>query len=277
MAGIPDEIRQRAALLVRSPSVLLPSPHRSAAGASQDLSASGAHTDMPTELGVVHEWMWRETTRHAAWTVPHGAMIALCWRMIDSVQDGHVAWIGRQSWPIPRACIRHDGSRLLLERSLFIDPSASRSNDERIWAVQQSLACDGICAVVFDASGCSMVASRRLQLAAARGDGRPAVLALAVRPWHERQMPSAAATRWAVAPSPPPAPVAGAVGASELPVDADERAEVPAWTVELLRARGALAHAVGQCVYRIEATWSWSGATPRADASDSNFDSERRR
>ena len=276
MGGIPDEIRQRAALLVQSSSALLPSLRCAAGGAPQDLCASGASADLPIELGVVHEWMWRETIRHAAWTVPHGAMIALCWRMLDSVQDGRVAWIGRHAWPVPRACIRRDGSRLLLERSLFVDPGASHSKDERIWAVQQSLACDGICAVVFDASGCSMVASRRLQLAAARSDGRPAVLALAVRPWHERLTPSAAATRWAVAPSSLQRRDAGVTGAHVLPDSTDEGDDAPVWIAELLRARGALAHAAGQCTYRIAATWSWSGATPCVGASDGDFGTEPR-
>lgn len=273
MAGIPDEIRQRAALLVQSSSALLPALRTAAGGPSQDRCASGTGADMSAELGVVHEWMWREA-RHAAWTVPHGVMIALCWRMLDSVQDGRVAWVGRHAWPAPRACIRRDGSRLLLERSLFVDPGAACSKDERIWAVQQSLACDGICAVVFDASGFSMVASRRLQLAAARGDGRPAVLALAVRPWHERLTPSAAATRWGVSPSPPQ--VAGVLSARALGHSADERGEAPVWNAALLRARGAMAHAVGQCIHRIEATWSWSGASPHVDTSDVGFGMELR-
>ncbi|MBM4007996.1 MAG: hypothetical protein FJ285_00160 [Planctomycetes bacterium] len=273
MAGIPDEIRQRAALLVQSSSALLPSLRGAAGDVPLNRCQSGAAADIPTELGVVHEWMWREA-QHAAWTVPYGAMIALCWRMLDAVQDGRVAWVGRHAWPVPRACIRRDGSRLLLERSLFIDPGTSHSKDERLWAVQQSLTCDGICAVVFDASGFSMVASRRLQLAAARGDGRPAVLALAVRPWHERLTPSAAATRWGVAPSPPSA--VGTMAARVLGHSVDERGEAPVWTAELLRARGALAHAVGQCTHRIEATWSWSGASPRVGASGARFGTEPR-
>jgi len=262
MAGIPDEIRQRAALLVQSSSASLPALRCTAGKDSHDRRSDGASDELPLELGVVHEWMWRESTRHATWTVPHGVMIALCWRMLASASDGRVAWIGRHAWPVPRACVRSDGSRQLLERSLFVDPGASSSCDERIWAVQQSLGCDGICAVVFDGSGCAMVASRRLQLAAARGDGRPAVLAMAVRPWHERLCPSAAATRWAVAPAPPTTQDAAL----------DERGEVPVWQAELLRARGALAHAVGQCTHRIEATWSWSGASDRSDASNACVD-----
>jgi len=263
MASIPDEIRQRAALLVQSSSALLPSLRGETVGRSQGLHAGSSSADIPLELGVVHEWMWREATRHAAWTVAHGVMIALCWRMLDSVQDGRVAWIGRHAWPVPRACIRRDGSRMLLERSLFVDPGETRSNDERIWAVQQSLACDGICVVVFDASKSSMVASRRLQLAAARSDGRPAVLALAVRPWHERLTPSAAATRWAVTPLPPKPQDAGAADAARQDRQAVDCNDAPVWRAELLRARGVLAHAVGQCAYQIEATWSWNGGNDR--------------
>jgi hypothetical protein len=263
MAGIPDEIRQRTALLVQSSSALLPSLRGAAVRRSQGLHAGSSFADIPLELGVVHEWMWRETTRHAAWTVAHGVMIALCWRMLDSVQDGRVAWIGRHVWPVPRACIRRDGSRMLLERSLFVDPGETRSNDERVWAVQQSLACDGICVVVFDASGFSMVASRRLQLAAARSDGRPAVLALAVRPWHERLTPSAAATRWAIEPSPPQLQDVRAVDATRQDRHAGECNDSPVWRAELLRARGALSHAVGQGAHHIEATWSWSGGNDR--------------
>ena len=115
----------------------------------------------------------------------------------------------------------------------------------RLWAAEQALACDGVMAAIWDAEGFDMVASRRTQLAAARSRDRPPVLALAVRPWRERTMLTAAATRWGVHPV--------AQGSAEA------RADAPAWRAELLRGRGSAGFGGESRVLQATAPWSWRG------------------
>jgi protein ImuA len=103
---------------------------------------------------------------------------------------GLVVLIGRRCWPSAWA-IRRVG--LDLDRCIFADP---RDEDQRLWAIDQSLRCPGVSAVLADASGLDMAASRRLQLAAEAGGG----LGLLARPPSEVKSLSAAATRWVVRP-----------------------------------------------------------------------------
>jgi len=74
-----------------------------------------------------------------------------------------------------------------------VDPC---DEDQRLWAIDQSLRCPGVSAVLADASGLDMGGSRRLQLAAEAGGG----LGLLARPPEEVKSLSAAATRWVVSP-----------------------------------------------------------------------------
>ena len=98
-------------------------------------------------------------------------------------------------------------------------------------AMEEGLKCAGLAAVVGEVSKLSLNASRRLQLCA----GESGVTALVIRRWHnttEKEAaaePSAAATRWRVAPSPSPAS-----GFDGLPRQC--------WQLDLLRARGGEPH-----------------------------------
>jgi hypothetical protein len=80
-----------------------------------------------------------------------------------------------------------------LARCILVDPC---DEDQRLWAIDQSLRCPGVSAVLADASGLDMGGSRRLQLAAEAGGG----LGLLARPPEEVKSLSAAATRWVVSP-----------------------------------------------------------------------------
>ncbi|WP_246736117.1 ImuA family protein [Enterovirga aerilata] len=98
-------------------------------------------------------------------------------------------------------------------------------------AMEEALRHGGLAGVVGEVAHLSLVASRRLQLAA-ESSGVPA---FALRRWHtdaERASasePNAAFTRWRIAPAPsPPPPVPGLARAR--------------WRVDLLRCRGAEPH-----------------------------------
>ena len=249
MRAIPANLREQIAALTATQAGTL------AVGAAANLH------QLP--LGVVHEWMSveEETPSRARdrWVAPHGMILFLLWQMLEAEaatttatttatagrsHERLIAWIGRRAWPAPRAMIGAQGSRALLGRSLFVD-----AGEHRLWAAEQALACDGVMAVIWDAEGFDMVASRRTQLAAARSRERPPVLALAVRPWRERTMLTAAASRWGVH------PVAG--GSAD--ARADAHAEAPAWRAELLRGRGSAGFGGESRALQCTAPWSWRG------------------
>ena len=193
------------------------------------------------------------------WLAPHGVMIELAWRMVRLDEVRLIAWIGRRTWPAPRAMIDAHGSRDLLARSIFVDTHSNNRTSERenrIWAAQQSLSCDGTMVVVWDASGFDMIASRRMQLAAMRTEDRPPVLALAVRPWRERTTLSAAATRWAVCAHSPHSQTTESIECEHLNSMHEHR---PTWKAELLRGRGSIGNDAAENRKFFRATWSWSG------------------
>jgi len=140
-----------------------------------------------------------------------------------------VVWIGRLIRPYPHLLLRgrapvgrfasfrqstaNARDRLLLERSLFIDPP---DDGTRLWTIDLALRCDAVTAVIADGRGLSMPQTRRLQLAAEAGGA----LVLLARPPEEEAELSAAMTRWRIAPAP-------------------SSTDRPRWSIELLRRKGA--------------------------------------
>jgi hypothetical protein len=140
-----------------------------------------------------------------------------------------VVWIGRAIRPYPHLLLRgrapigrfassrqstaNARDRLLLERSLFIDPP---DDGTRLWAIDLALRCNAVCAVIADGCGLSMAQTRRLQLAAEAGGA----LVLLARPPEEEAELSAAMTRWRITPAP-------------------SSTDRPRWSIELLRRKGA--------------------------------------
>jgi protein ImuA len=108
----------------------------------------------------------------------------------------------------------------------------ARRDDDILWAIEEGLrsgVASGLSAVVGEVGQLTMVAGRRLQLAAERSGAT----ALLLRRWRngaeaaaERDQPSAALTRWRVA-ALPSAEIAGEPGIGR-----------PRWRVALLRVRG---------------------------------------
>jgi protein ImuA len=106
---------------------------------------------------------------------------------------------------------------------------AARHDDDMLWAIEEGLRAPGIKAVVGEVGRLPMVAGRRLQLSGERSG----VTLFLLRRWRdaaeaaaERARPSAAVTRWRVAPL-PSAAIAGEPGVGR-----------PRWRVELVRCRG---------------------------------------
>lgn len=266
MARIPDKIIEQVAATAHAGTHLL----RGESVISFDFA-----------LGVVHEWIAAESTplnhaHRAQWIVPHGVLLALAWKMLraddgeqgsawgahahDANNNRVIVWIGRRVWPSPRAMLGVDGSRTLLARSIFVDPACDRSRSavvNQLWTVQQSLACDAVMTVIWDASGFDLTATRRTQLAAARQKERPPVLALAVRPWHERGKLSSAATRWSVTAHAAEVLADSAQSLRRDSAQSSPTGSTPHWRAELVRARGALGACVGTFSFVVGATWSW--------------------
>ncbi len=101
--------------------------------------------------------------------------------------EGFIVWIGRRCWPSAQFLAR----RGVLERSIFV---AALETPERLWAMELCMRCPAVAAAICDGEKFTMPATRRLELAAAKGQ----CLAVLVRPGREAAIASAATTRWAV-------------------------------------------------------------------------------
>lgn len=175
-------------------------------------------------LGSVHEWFGLHDgaeargEERAGWLPPLTVLLHLA-HCAAMHRAGLVVWIGARCHPSPPAMPRD-----LLSRSLFV---SCDTRDQRVWAIDLSLRCAGVCAIIADASGLSMAESRRCQLAAAAGEvgrvggagGAGGALALLARPARERAHLSAARTRWLVCP-------------------ASLTEHGPGWSLDLLRCKG---------------------------------------
>lgn len=181
--------------------------------------------------GVVHEWFGAGWGQRPCWQVPVRVLSHLALATQDGDARGLIVWIGAGCFAYPLALLRGKDrarpdrtqlDRTILERSVLV---AARTVEERAWAIDVSLRCAGVDAVIADASGTRMTESRRFQLAAAAGG----TLALLARPpWEEREL-SAAATRWRVTPG-----VGDGAGGDVAGWDV----ACPGWTLELLRCKG---------------------------------------
>ena len=147
-----------------------------------------------------------------------------------------VVWVGRRVHPY--AVAADVGRGRGATAGILVDPPDAAS---RLWAIDLALRSPGVSAVIADGSGLDMAASRRLQLAAEAGLGAGGGgIGLVARPAHESKHISAAATRWVVRPAP-------------------SEGRAARWSIELFRARGALAAPGGTEPIVVE----WSRASCR--------------
>jgi len=110
--------------------------------------------------------------------------------------SGVIVWCdgGHEIYPPALAAYGFPLDRLLLLRPGAPDPA----DRDLIWAVTESLRCQGVAAVVAPLQKLSRIAARRLQLAAEQGGG----VGLLLRPAGRASAIHAAATRWLVRPRP---------------------------------------------------------------------------
>ena len=162
-------------------------------------------------LGAVHELCLKngfEVKAKGAWYAPLFLVSAL---LEKRCEGSYIAWVGRRCWPTPQMLQETLGIEAQ-NRSLFIDPP---DKQKRLWAALQLLKSPQVGCVVCDGSRFSLIATRRLQLAA-----HVNVLGILLRPPWEIEGSSCAVTKWRVQ-----------------PVAADGFS----WSIELLRARGLTA------------------------------------
>jgi protein ImuA len=191
-------------------------------------------------LGALHEIMGAGADEEDA-AAAAGFAVGIAGRLsaVDSLQkqrdaagSGTILWCLKRGDLYGPGLAAHglDPARIVLVRAV--------RDDDILWALEEGLrtssSLGGIAAVIGEIGRLPMVAGRRLQLAAERS-GIPALL---LRRWRtgaqaaaERARPSAAVTRWRIAPL-PSWPEAGEPGPAGL-------IGQPRWRVELLRCRGA--------------------------------------
>jgi len=156
------------------------------------------------------------------WTPPLCVLAHLARQAFDHHRVAlWTVWIGRRCHPYPRVLIR-GADRQLLDRSLFVAPPDAPS---RLWAMDLALRSPAVGCVIADGSGFDRAATQRIQHLA-RTESK---WALTARPPPQRNVLSAAYTRWRIGIAPP--------------VDNDKsgiRADgvTTEWHVELLRCKG---------------------------------------
>ncbi|MBL8885511.1 MAG: hypothetical protein JNK16_02525 [Phycisphaerales bacterium] len=224
-----------------------PQSHASAPAFPTNL---GLDKDLPESglaRGKVHEWLGvlppessspptKEKTQEKTWSPPLSLLIHLAHSALAQADNtqARVVWIARPAAsgfsvrpyspalgarpsPKPSAGPGAGPETNLVERdliasSLFVSAS---SPAQRLWATDLALRSRAAIAVIADASGFDLSATRRLQLAAEASG----VLCLLTRPAHEQSVLSASTTRWLVRTCPSPT-------------------HTRRWTVALLRCKG---------------------------------------
>jgi hypothetical protein len=202
------------------------------AGIAHDLQT----TNFPRlARGQFHEWHLEERRGgEKGWHPPLTLLTGLA--LAASGERGMVLWIGRRCWPtFQHLCGgRREGESFsavgTLRRFTFLDP---QTDAERFWAIAEAMRCPAVRCVVADGARLSVMASRRLQLAAESGK----VTGLLARPGWELEEPSYAATRWRVSPR------------------ETKKGEGSRWGVELHRCRGQQVEQ--DAPQRWIATWSY--------------------
>ena len=199
----------------------------------------GLDADLPGRglpFGRVHEWLGllppsteapsqHKPTRNNTWSPPLSLLIQLAHAALGEAENtqSRIVWIARpgatgcslRPYPPALGAGSPDGAprrRDLIASSLFVSAS---SPSQRLWATDLALRSRAAIAVIADASGFDLGATRRLQLAAEASG----VLCLITRPAHEQSVLSASTTRWLVRTCP-------------------SSTSARRWTVSLLRCKG---------------------------------------
>lgn len=135
---------------------------------------------------AVHEFLSESTPAHTLLTQLAHAIV------MDDDQSRPLLWIGQCTWPYLLGL-----TRPLLSRSIFLRPSSAA---ERLWAIDLAIRSQCVCGIVADGSCFDLASTRRIFLSAQSAS----MTCLLARPAHESRMPTAASTRWHIAPHPSP-------------------------------------------------------------------------
>ena len=142
------------------------------------------------------------------------------------LRPGPLLWVARQAdlYGAGIAGLGLDPGRLL-----FVRAGGDR---EVLWAMEEGLRCRGLAGVLGEVADLERTAGRRLQLAAEAGGVTAVLLRRRLAPPRRAEPPSAAVTRWRVAPAPSGLALSTFGPLAELPGR-------PRWRVALGRCRGA--------------------------------------
>lgn len=173
--------------------------------------------------GTIHDWLVAPDATHLPCLLP-ATIAANTLRHDDAHGRGArvIVWIGAAVRPAPwllhRLFVRAgEATDALIRRCLFVDPGRGKNH---LWAIEAALRSPAVAAVVSDVRTLSLIASRRLALAARQSGAIGLIISHpTARAQRGREHGSAAATAWRCTPVP------------------SEDLE-PWWRLELLRCKG---------------------------------------
>lgn len=159
------------------------------------------------ESSVLHEFALRSglpsERQKKQWFSPFYFLQPLLSRLLTKEKPS-LLWIGRRCWPTAYlSFLVHKSAPALsssllsqsstMSQGIFLDPP---DKAKRLWSILEALRFSHFPAIVADGSYLSFIATRRIQLAAAKSSS----LLFLIRPPWELSMPSVAHTRWEIAP-----------------------------------------------------------------------------
>jgi len=199
-----------------------------------------------------------------------GAVTGFCLAILARLLEAHE---GPVLWVSPHGDLYGPGLAAQgLDPARFCFARAPREA-ERLWALEEGLREPGLAAVVGEVETLSERAGRRLQLAAEKSGVSVFVLKRGLVPAERRRRSAAAATRWRVTAA--PSREDGRRGADGSGADAGALPPgASAWSVELLRCRGAAPGAWRLC-WRSREGWSdYDGETSNGTPYPLGLDAE---
>ena len=158
---------------------------------SPEINSLLAHGGL--KKAAFHEFFSRDKD----FQVPLGILSVLTIRALCALKQlsgNYLFWIGKECWPSPHYLRSLSRSATLFDHCLFIDPEDEKQG---LWAIEAALRSSSTVAVIAKLKRLSFVSSRRLALAAEKGNS----IGLFVRDFKESKLPSAATTRWLIEPS----------------------------------------------------------------------------
>ncbi|HYI68906.1 MAG TPA: hypothetical protein VEX87_04125 [Skermanella sp.] len=176
----------------------------------------GALPEGGLPLGCLHEIVGESDSFNSVATGFGAAILARISGQHEALHQGRMVWITRDDDLYAPGIAAYG---LKPERLIVV---SARRDSDILWAMEESLRCRSLAAVLGEIGDIDMVASRRLQLAAEASG----VTALLLRSAGRRLGATASVTRW------------GLSAAPSRPIDGVPGLGLPRWRTRLLRCRG---------------------------------------